>query len=128
MAYADPEIFLAKRLGERLSVKTWADPRLPERWDYTAPLVHVQRAGSDEAAPTLDAPLMDIDVYAALVDNAREVAELVRAEVRLHLPQFTDQSGATITATRTVTAPMWLPDPNVFRRTATYQLFIHAAL
>lgn len=123
--YTDVETLLADRLHARLAVKTWIDPRLPERWNFDAPLVHIQRGGDGDTRLTLDAAIVDIDVYARIADNARVIAERIRTEVRLHLPAFTLPSGVTVTGTGTITAPRWLPDPTVYRRGATYRVIVH---
>lgn len=127
--YADPETLVAEWLHDQLGVKTWADPVLPDRWDYTAPLVHVQRGvGEGDVAPTLDVAILDVDVLAKLADNARRVAELVRAELRLTLPHHTFANGVFVQATSTVSAPAWLPDPSLFRRGAAYRLVLHGVI
>lgn len=123
--YTDAELFLAEWLHTQLDVKTWADPRLPEGWRFEAPLIHVQRSpGEGDTRLTLDAALIDVDVYAATAANARAVAERVRSAIRFTLPTHTG-GGVFVTGTQTVTAPAWLPDPAVFRRTATYRLYLH---
>lgn len=126
MTYADAETFLAAWLVGELSIKTWADPKLDPGWRYEAPLAHIQRSpGEGDTALTLDAALIDVDVYAAVAANAREVAELIRRAVRVTLPGYTTADGVSVQGTRTVMAPVWLPDSKVFKRSATYQLFLH---
>lgn len=129
MPYADPEILFATWAATTLDVKTWADPKLPPRWDFTAPIAHVQRApGDGDRVLTLDSALLDVDVYAALADNARAVAELVRSTARLQLPGHTTPEGVFVKAVETVMGPVWLPDPAVFKRSATYRLILHSPL
>ena len=127
--YADVETLMASWLATRfdgwLRTKMWTDPRLPERWQFEAPLVHIQRTGDGDTRLSLDAAIVDIDVYARIADNARQVAERVRSEVRLHLPAYTLPSGVTVSGTQTITAPAWRPDPDVYRRGATYRVFVH---
>lgn len=124
--YADPEVLISEWLQQRLGLKTWADPRLPQNWTFTAPIGHVQRGqGDGDAALTLDAALVDVDWYAKNADHAREAAERSRYELRLHLPKWTWQSGVTVSGVQTVTAPFWAPDLDVFRRSATYRVIFH---
>ncbi|GAB7053127.1 hypothetical protein [Catenuloplanes indicus] len=126
--HADVETLLAEWLAVRfdgwLRTKMWTDPRLPDNWQFAAPLVHIQRTGDGDTRLTLDAAIVDIDVYARIADNARQVAERVRSEVRLHLPQHV-AGGVVVQATQTITAPAWRPDPTAFRRGATYRVFVH---
>ena len=127
--YADVETFLAEWLKTTLTIKTWADPKLNEEWRYEAPLTHVQRApGEGDNALTLDSALLDLDTYAARADHARMVAEQIRYAIRVVLPLHTAPSGLFIKATQTVMAPVWLPDPRVYRRSATYRLILHSPL
>jgi hypothetical protein len=126
--YADVEALLAEWLQTNLGVKTWIDPDLPERWDFNAPLAHIRRTpGSADAALTLDDALIDVDVLAKIADNAREVAELIRRAVRVDLLRHTTAGGAFVQHTGTVTPPVWLPDPSLFRRGATYRVVVHAS-
>lgn len=127
--YADAETLLAAWLHTTLNIKTWVDPKLPPRWDYTSPLTHIQRSpGDGDTALTLDTAVLDVDVYAALADNARVTAERIRRAVRLELPLHTTADGTFIQSAQTVMAPVWLSDPAVFRRSATYRLFLHSPL
>lgn len=124
--YTDAETFLAAWLINALSIKTWADPNLKPDWTYEAPLHHIQRAPSEgDSALTLDSALIDVDTYSAVAANARTEAELVRHAIRVTLPHYTTANGVFVQATQTVMAPVWLPDPKVFRRSATYRLFLH---
>jgi hypothetical protein len=124
--YTDAETFLAAWLITELSIKAWADPNLKPDWKYEAPVHHIQRApGEGDAALTLDSALINIDTYSAKAANAREEAELVRHAIRVTLPHHTTANGVFVQATQTVMAPIWTPDPKVYRRSATYQLFLH---
>ena len=129
LRYADPELLVAEWLHGQLSVKTWADPELPERWDYTAPLVWIQRGqGSGDTVLTLDDVLLDVAVLAKIADNARETAELVRREIRLNLPLTTFDNGVFCTGSSTFSAPSWAPATGVFRREATYRVILHGVV
>ena len=127
--YADPERLVADWLHERLGCKMWADPRLPADWPFDAPLGHVQR-GQDtgDAALTLDMAILDVDFYAKVADHARQAADRARTELRLNLPGHTWPSGVTVSGVTTVAAPFWAPDPNVYRRSATYRVVLHGLL
>lgn len=124
--YADPELMISEWVHGRLDRKTWADPRLPPDWPFSAPIGHFQRgAGEGDTRLTLDVVLVDVDWYAKNADHAREAAEETRSELRLNLPLHTFANGVMCTGVQTVTAPFWAPDPNVYRRTATYRVFLH---
>jgi hypothetical protein len=124
--YADPELLISGWLAEQLGAKTWADPRLPSNWNFTAPVGHVQRGqGEADTWLTLDSVLLDVDWYAKDADHARTLAERTRSAVRLLLPGHTWPDGTTVSGTFTVTAPFWAPDPSVFRRSATYRVVLH---
>lgn len=124
--YADPETLLAQWLHDQLGVKTWADPDLPQRWDYTAPLVHIQRGpGEGDGRLTVDVALLDVDVLAKVADNARVTAERVRVAVRTRLPMHTTADGVFVKGVGTFSGPAWLPAQGLFRRGATYRLILH---
>lgn len=129
-AYVDAELFLAGWLKDTLNIKTWADPKLNEGWRYEAPITHVQRApGEGDTALTLDSALLDVDTLAARADHARATAEQVRYAIRVLLPGYTHpDNGLFVKSTQTLMAPVWLPDPKVYRRSATYRLILHSPL
>jgi hypothetical protein len=129
--YADPELLIADWLKVALGdgVKMWADPRLPADWPFTAPLGHVQRGqGEGDSVLTLDVALLDVDFYAKNADHARKAAERARTELRLNLPGYTWESGVTVSGVTTVAAPFWAPDPNLYRRSASYRVVLHGLL
>ena len=129
MWYADPELLVSAWVGEQVGHKTWADPRLPANWKFTAPIGHFQRGqGEGDTQLTLDVVLLDVSWYAADADHARECAELTRSELRLNLPLHTFPSGVFVKSVQTVMAPCWLPDPSVYRRGATYRIFLHGLM
>jgi hypothetical protein len=110
----------------RLNLKTWADPLLPSDWRFTAPIGHFQRGrGEGDTRLTLDVVLLDVDWYAANADHARKAAEDNRSELRLNLPLHTFANGVFVKAVETVMAPVWLPDPKVYRRGASYRIYLH---
>ena len=127
--YADPELLICGWLQPRLGCKLWADPRLPADWSFTAPLGHVQRGQGDaDRVVGLDAVLLDVDFYDRSADRARSVADWCRTQMRMHLPGCQFDSGILVTAVETVTAPFWAPDPEVFRRSATYRAYLAGVL
>ena len=125
--YADPELLIGKWLQGALGeVKVWLDPNLPGNWRYTAPLVHVQRGRSlDVLAVTLDDVTLDVDVYAANADHARQVASDVCSAVEFGLRGHTFDNGVTVAFAKAITRPIWAPDPGVCRRTAAYEVVLH---
>lgn len=137
-AYGDPELLITDWLRLQLGkVKVWADPNLPDKWEFDAPIVHVQR-GQDfgDSVLTLDSVLLDFDVYSMVADHARALGEQIRTLVRLTLPLHTFDNGLLVKSTGTVMAPCWLPfrDPagsnrsavsaNIARRGATYRVLM----
>lgn len=125
-AYADPELLVADWLRDTLSIKVWRDPKLPGNEPFTAPLTHVQRGAGLGASPlTLDDVTLDVDVYAAAADHARDVAGRVWAAIVLQLPLTTFGNGVFCKFTSAITPPMWGPDPTAYRRTAAYRIVLH---
>jgi hypothetical protein len=124
--YADPELLVSKWLAVRLGIKVFVDPVLPANSWAQAPVAHMLR-GRDQgdAQLTLDVALLDVDVYSAIPDHARETAEAIRGVLRLELPRYTFDNGAFVTAVQTVMAPCWTPDPKVSRRSASYRVGLH---
>jgi hypothetical protein len=126
MQYADPELLISTWLGAQTGKKTWADPVLPSTWTFAAPIGHVQRgAGEGDTVLTLDSVLLDIDWIAKVADHARECAEQTRALMRLTLPLTTFEGGPFVTGVQTVMAPCWTPATGVYRRSATYRVWLH---
>jgi hypothetical protein len=119
----------------------WADPSLPDRWEFNAPIVHIQR-GQDfgDEHLTLDSALLDVDIYAMVADHARALGEQIRTLIRLTLPLHTFDNGLFVKSTGTVMAPCWQPfrDPggsnrsaitaNIARRGATYRVLLHGMI
>jgi hypothetical protein len=127
-AYADPETLLATWVHDHLTVKTWADPTLPSNERYLAPIAHIQRApGTGEVALSLDDVQLDVDVYAAKADHARDTAGAIWSAMVLTLPLTTLPGGIFVKRVSAV-PPYWTPDPRVFRRSATYRVILHGFL
>jgi hypothetical protein len=129
MKYADGETRLTAWLHTALGCKMWADPRLPENYDFTTPIGHLQRsAGEGDTFLTLDSGIYDLDFYGAKADTVRAYAEQARYELRFNLPRFTWADGVTVNGVATLSAPAWRPDPAVFRRGASYRVILHGLI
>ena len=124
--YADPELLISTWLHTTLQIKTWSDPDLPSTWRFEAPVAHVQRGQGGGAPLTLDDVLLDVDVYAANADHARNTAADIWAAMTLTLPLTTFPGGAFVKLSQAVTPPFWAPDPKVHRRSASYRVLLHA--
>ena len=121
--YADPERLVADWLHTQLGCKMWAEPHLPQRWTFDAPIGLVQRGqGLGDTRLTLDTALVDVDFYAQVADHVRDLAEQARYQLRVRLPLTTLTGGVLVTAVDTVSAPAWAPDPDAYRRAAAYQI------
>ncbi len=127
-SYADPELLIADWLRDLLDIKTWADPDLPSNYSFQAPIAHVQRGAGGTAPLTLDDITLDIDVYAARTDHARNTAADIWAAMTLQLPRTTFANGAFVTLAQAITAPMWAPATGVKRRTAAYRIVMHSLI
>jgi hypothetical protein len=126
LAYADPETLIASWVTETLSTKTWADPRLPGNWNFTAPITHIQRGqGLGQAPLSLDDVTLDFDTYAADADHARRTASRIWSAVTLRLPLVTFDNGIFVKGAWCLSPPSWAPDPAVYRRTAAYRIVLH---
>jgi hypothetical protein len=85
----------------------------------------VQRSpGITDAPLTLDIAVLDIDVYAAVADHARQAANAIKTAMLLHLPRTTFGNGVFVQAV-TGGSPAWAPDPAVYKRTAAYTVTLH---
>lgn len=123
--YADPELIVSAWLHTATTLKIWTDPRLPSNLRSTAAFVHLQRAaGNDDFALTLDEPLFDVDVYAAQADHAREAANAIWSAMTFQLPRTTLPGGIFVKQVR-ASPPRWTPDPQLYRRTASYRVLLH---
>jgi len=128
-AYADPEMLISTWLGDHLGIKTWCDPVLPPTWRFDAPIAHVQRGpGVETPRLTLDDVTLDIDVYAADAQHARDTAGRVWSAMILDLPTLTLPGSIFVKYCSATTQPMWAPDPSVYRRTAAYRVILHGYL
>lgn len=127
-SWADPEILVGEWLRDAVPCKVWLDPNPPAAHWNLAAWAWVQRAqGGDTLALTLDDVLLDIDVYAAEADHARNLANDIWAAMTLRLPRHTFPNGYFVTSCRAFTPPCWAPDPK-YRRTAAYSVILHGVL
>lgn len=127
--YADPELLIAAWLRDAVGVQVWVDPDLPDGHFWSAPFAHMLRgAGLGEMPLTLDNVLLDVDVYAATADHARDAASRIWSAFVLDLPLHTFGSGVFVKATYAPTPPRWRSDPQRgrFLRSATYRAVLHS--
>jgi hypothetical protein len=128
-SYADPELLVGRWINTELGVKVCVDPRLPHNAWATAPIAHIQRgAGFGAAALTLDDVTLDVDVYSAVADHARETAAEIWAAMTLQLPRLTLPGSIFVKKVECPMPPIWAPDPKIFRRSASYRLVLHGLL
>lgn len=128
-AYADPETLLADWLHTQLGIKAWADPNLPDNWRFTAPIAHIQRGAGIGAAPlSLDDVTLDVDVYAANADHARDTAAGIWSAMVFTLPLTTFPNGIFVKSSSATMQPIWAPDPKIYRRSATYRVILHGVI
>ena len=126
--YADPELIVAAWLNNATGIKIWTDPRLPGNMRHTAALAHLQRAaGNDDLPLSLDEPLFDVDVYAANADHARTAAHQIWQAMVWQLPHTTFGNGVFVKRVQ-ANPPRWAPDPQLYRRTASYRVLLHGVV
>lgn len=127
-AYADPERLIGDWIRDTLEIKVWEDPKPPaDKW-INAPIAHVQRSpGGDDLAITLDDALLDVHVYAAVADHARDTANRIWSAMVFQLPKTTFGNGVFVTSATAVMRPVWTPDPK-YRRSATYRVILHGVI
>lgn len=92
----------------------------------TETTVHVTRISGGARSIRVDRPVVDIDVFALDYETSVAVALGIEARLRAARNVVTDL-GVLISA-EVVNGPRWLPEPNpaLWRRNASYQLYIHA--
>lgn len=125
--HGDPELLIARWINTELGITCRADPDLRPDWWADAPLAHVQRGqGAGEAPLSLDDVTLDVNVYAKVADHARDAAHRIWAAMTLQLPLTTFQpSGLFVKHCSATTPPFWAPDPDSYRRAATYRIILH---
>ena len=98
----------------------------PDNLEEVLPAIQVERIGGTDSVITLDVARVDVDVFAASREDARNLSEEVRSLLRNDLIGLTI-SGAVVADVVTVSAPakqFW--DSTTLRRfVATYEATIH---
>lgn len=126
--YAEPELLISAWLNQTTGMKVFADPKLPGNMHFTAAFNHLQRApGTDDLALSLDEPLFDVDTYAAEADHARTAAHQIWQAMVFQLPRTTLPGGIFVKRVK-ASPPCWAPDPQVYRRTASYRVLLHGVI
>lgn len=127
--YADPELLIAAWLHEQTGLKVYCDRDFTGNEHFTAAVAHLQRAsGSEDVALSLDDVLLDIDVYAANSDHARNAANAIWSAMIFQLPRTTFDNGVFVKRSTAATRPCWAPDPTLKRRTAAYRVLLHGVI
>jgi hypothetical protein len=125
MAYADVEKILVSWLDNALAARIVTD--VPSNLDLVLPIVQITRIGGRDMFPTLDAAMVDVDVYALTRGEANVLSEEVRTALRFNSRnQVVD--GAVIGLVETLLGPTWRPYENtkVRRVGATYRVMVHS--
>ena len=111
----------------------WLQPQFPAARfatilpaDITETTVHVTRISGGNRSIRVDRPVVDIDVYA--LDHATAVSVALGIQALVKIARNVVTAYGVIQSAATVNGPRWLPEPNpaLFRRSATYQLYVHA--
>lgn len=106
------------------------DLDLPGNLPTALPLVQVVGAvGSTEVAPTIDAPVLDVDSYAATLATAKTLAEAVRWQLRYVLPgRVIGNTHVRAVTTFSGPAPVPFDATNVHHVAASYQFVVRPSL
>lgn len=112
---------------------SWQQPQFPAaRWctilpaEVTETTVHVTRISGANRSIRVDRPIVDIDVFA--LDHATSVEVALDIQARLKVARNVVTPYGVLQSVNTVNGPRWLPEvnPALFRRSATYELYVHA--
>lgn len=128
--YPDVDALLLAWLPTQVTATVFtADEQLPENLAYAMPLVQVITYGGTDDVVGVDESLVDIDVYAATLDAAKDLASAVRTAMRLRLAADRP-SGVTVSKVRSVQRPAQRPyDSKAIRRVGqTWSITVHAPL
>lgn len=101
--------------------------RVPTNLVFSMPLVVVDRIGGADTVPTIDFATVDIDTYAAGLDEAEAHALHIWTQLRTRLVNYNNGS-VRVTYVETVTAPVELPwdsRTQVVRYGGTYRIKTH---
>lgn len=122
-AFPDIELFLI----------SWLQPQMPGiRWCTELPAaisqttVHVTRIAGANRSLRVDRPVVDIDVFA--LDHATSVSVALGIQALLKTARNVVTPLGVLQSVNTVNGPRWLPEinPALRRRSATYELYVHA--
>jgi hypothetical protein len=121
--YVDIERLLVGWLHAHLAVRCSTD--LPADLAGALPILQVGRIGGPDTARGVDAPMIDIECYAADRSSAYTLAEQARNSLRYVLPG-TNVNGTYVARVDTVSGPAQRPydNTNVTRYVATYTLHL----
>lgn len=99
---------------------------LPAGLEKFLPLIQVERISGPDVVPSLDQPVMDVEVFAADRPSAKALADRVRVALRYGMNGF-QYGGAVVASVDTVQGPGWRPYNNTqLRRVgATYRITLH---
>lgn len=123
--YADVERLLAGWLRGVLGYPNITHD-LPGNLTFVLPLIVLWRYGGDDPVPTLDEASIDLDVFAADYDAAKDHAASIRSNLRSRLPGYV-ADGTVVKWVRTTGAPAKRPwdSRGVYRIGATYRIRLH---
>ena len=125
MPNVDVEALLIPWLTSTLGVRFVTD--LPANLADVLPLGQVTRIGGadDDNVASFDAPVVDVDYFAADRAAVSDLARRGHTALRITLPGLTVGAG-TVTKVQTITGPSWRPyDDTLLRRIgASYRLYI----
>jgi hypothetical protein len=102
----------------------------PDNLQHAARVVCIQRSETSpgDTQVTMDVADLDVDCFARTRQRAMDLAEQVRAELRLRFLHYTDpQTGAFIHKVQTFSGPAVAPYDSslVVRVAATYRVSVH---
>jgi hypothetical protein len=122
-AFPDVELFLVSWLQGQFPALRWCTI-LPA--SITETTVHVVRISGANRSLRVDRPIVDIDVFA--YDHATSVQVALGVQALLKIARNVVTPAGVLQSVNTVNGPRWLPEinPDLFRRSATYELYLHA--
>jgi hypothetical protein len=94
--------------------------------DIAGTTIHVTRISGGNRTIRVDRPVVDVDVYA--LDHATAVSIALGIQALVKIARNVVTGSGVIQSAVTVNGPRWLPEinPALFRRSATYQFYVHA--
>lgn len=124
-SFPDVELLLVNYLTAAPSLDVPVRTQMP--LDITVTQIRVSRVAGANRTFRIDRPLVDVDVFSpdevVATNTARQVQNLILFQLR-----GTTTPDGTVQHVTTVIGPHFLPDVNqeIFRRSATYELHVHA--